>query len=265
MIHQTAIISPNAIIGTNVKIGPYCVIGDYVELADDVELKSHIVIDGRTKIGKGTIIFPFASIGQAPQDLKYDGEESEVIIGVNNIIREYVTIQAGTKGDKMKTVVGNNCLFMVGVHIAHDCIVGDNVICANYVSLGGHVEVGNHVIIGGLAAVQQWTKVGAHAIIGGVSAVVKDLIPYGLATAERAYLEGLNLVGLNRRGFDKKQSLEANKVLKEIFIGTGDNSVMSDRLENARKIYPENAIVQEILDFLSVENRKFCGFKQDKD
>jgi UDP-N-acetylglucosamine acyltransferase len=263
MIHPTAIISPGAVLGNNVKIGPYSIVGEKVILGDNVELKSHVVIDGKTTIGANTIIFPFASIGQAPQDLKYQGEDSEVIIGSDNIIREYVTIQRGTKGDKMRTIIGNNCLLMVGVHIAHDSVVGNNAIFANYASLGGHVEVGDYAIVGGLSAVQQWTKVGSHAIIGGVSALVKDLIPYGLANAERAYLEGLNLVGLNRRGFDKKQSLEASKVVKEIFLGDGENGTIIERLNQAKTKYSENAIIQEIIAFLLTENRKFCGFKQE--
>lgn len=259
-IHQTAIISPKAKIGNNVRIGPYSIIGDYVELGDDVEIKSHVVIEGITKIGDGTIIYPFASIGNTPQDLKYQGESSEVIIGKNNIIREYVTIQPGTSDDKMKTIVGDNGLFMVGVHIAHDCVVGNNVIFANYVSLAGHVEVGDYVIIGGLSAVLQFTKIGSHAIVGGVSALVQDLIPYGLANAERAQLEGINLIGLNRRGFDKSKSLEASKMVKEIF--TGAEGVFSERLDNAQKNYPNNEILQDIIKFLLEENRKFCSFKK---
>lgn len=258
-IHQTAIISAKTKIGKDVEIGPFCVVGDNVQLGDNVILKSHVVVEGITKIGSGTTIYPFASIGNPPQDLKYQGEDSEVIIGKNNTIREYVTIQPGTKDGVMKTIVGDNNLFMVGVHIAHDCIVGSNVIFANYVSLAGHVEVGDYAIIGGLSAVQQWTKVGEHSITGGVSALVKDLIPYGLANAERANLEGINLVGLNRRGFDKKDSLEASRVVKEIF--TCENGVFTERLSEAREKYPENKILQDIISFLLTENRKFCSYK----
>lgn len=259
MIHNTAIIAVGAKIGKDVKIGPYSIIGEKVELGDGVEIKSHVIIEGKTKIGNGTIIYPFASIGQAPQDLKYKGEDSEVIIGQNNTIREYVTIQPGTIGDKMKTVIGDNCLFMVGSHIAHDCVVGNNVILANYVSLAGHVKVGDYVIIGGLSAVQQWVTVGSHAIIGGVSALVKDLIPYGLASADRANLEGLNLVGLNRRGFDKKESLEASKAIKDLFTNASEN--FSDKIEKLKKEHKDNVIVRDILEFLQEKDRKFCGFK----
>ncbi len=260
MIHKTAIVSPKAKIGKNVIIGPYSIIGEDVELADNVEIKSHVVVEGITKIGEGTIIYPFASIGNAPQDLKYEGESSEAIIGKNNIIREYVTIQPGTSKGNMKTIVGDNGLFMVGVHIAHDCVVGNNVIFANYVSLAGHVEVGDYVIIGGLSAVLQFTKIGSHAIIGGVSALVQDLIPYGLANAERASLEGINLIGLNRRGFDKSKSLEASKAVKEIF--KGEDGVFTSRIDNAKTNHPDNEILQDIIKFLLEENRNFCSFKK---
>lgn len=259
MIHPSAIVEKGAKIGKNVSIGPFCVIGDKVIIGDNCELKSHIVIEGRVTIGEGTKIYPFASLCY-PQTLKYEGEDSEIIIGKNNTIREYVTIQHGTKGDKMVTMIGDNCLFMVGVHIAHNCVVGNNVIFANYVSLAGHVEVGDFAIIGGLSAVQQFTRIGAHTMIGGVSAVVRDLVPFGLATCDRAHLEGLNLVGMNRRGFDKAQSLEANKVIKEIF---SDNSevVFNDRVEQAKADYPDNKVVQEIVQFiLADKNRTFCGF-----
>ena len=243
MIHKSAIVSKSAKIGTNVRIGPFCIIGDKVVIGNNVEIKSHVVIEGRVTIGEGTIIYPFASLSY-PQTLKYQGEDSEIIIGKNNTIREYVTIQHGTQDGSMCTIIGDNCLFMVGVHIAHNCTVGNNVIFANYVSLAGHVEVGDFAIIGGLSAVQQFVRVGPHTMIGGVSAVVRDLVPYGLATSDRAHLEGLNLVGMNRRGFDKKQSLEATKVIKEIFDEKSKN-VFTKRIEIAKENYPQNKIVQE--------------------
>lgn len=260
MIHKSAIVSKNAKIGTNVTIGPFSIIGDKVIIGNDVEIKSHVVIEGRVTIGNGTIIYPFASLCY-PQTLKYQGEDSEIIIGKNNTIREYVTIQHGTQDGAMRTVIGDNCLFMVGVHIAHNCLVGNNVIFANYVSLAGHVEVGDFAIIGGLSAVQQFVRVGAHTMIGGVSAVVRDLVPYGLATSDRAHLEGLNLVGMNRRGFDKKQSLEATKVIREIFDENSEN-IFTKRIEIAKKAYPHNKVVQEIVEFLLTDkNRSFCAFK----
>lgn len=262
MIHQSSIISSKAQIGNNVKIGPYCTISDDVVLGNDVELKSHVVIEGKTSIGDGTIIYPFASIGQPPQVVKYSGEKSKVIIGKNNKIREYVTIQSGTLDGGMLTSMGDNCLLMVGVHIAHDCRVGNNVIFANYVSLAGHVSVGDFAIIGGLSAVQQFCRIGEHAMIGGVSAVVKDLIPFGLAVSDRAHLEGLNLVGMNRRGFDKAKSLEASKIIKEIFSNNiGD--VFNDKIQQAQRDYKDNEIIQQIILFLQEDkNKSFCGLKK---
>ena len=261
MIHKSAIVSKKAKIGANVTIGPFSIIGDKAIIGDNVEIKSHVVIEGRVTIGEGTIIYPFASLCY-PQTFKYQGEDSEIIIGKNNTIREYVTIQHGTKDGAMRTIIGDNCLFMVGVHIAHNCLVGNNVIFANYVSLAGHVTVGDFAIIGGLAAVQQYVRIGAHTMVGGVSAVVRDLVPYGLATSDRAHLEGLNLVGMNRRGFDKQQSLEATKVIREIF-DEDTEKVFNKRIEIAKEKYPDNTIIQEIVEFLLADkNRSFCGFNK---
>lgn len=257
MIHKTAIIGDRVQIGKNVQIGAYSIIGDGCIIGDNVQIKSHVVTEGKVTIGEGTKIYPFASFSY-PQTLKYKGEDSEIIIGKNNVIREYVTIQHGTTEGGMATVIGDNCLFMVGVHIAHNCVVGNNVIFANYVSLAGHVRVGDFAIIGGLSAVQQFCRVGAHSMTGGISAVVRDLIPYGLATSDRAHLEGLNLVGMNRRGFDKKQSLEANKIVKMIF---DDNSegIFNEKVAEAREKYPDNKVLQEIIDFLYKDkSRTYC-------
>ncbi|WP_375327009.1 acyl-ACP--UDP-N-acetylglucosamine O-acyltransferase [Candidatus Tisiphia endosymbiont of Nemotelus uliginosus] len=262
-IHPTAIVDPKARIGKNVKIGAFCIVGPKVILGDNVGLKSHIVIEGKTQIGANTIIYPFASIGQPPQIFKYAGEESETIIGENNIIREYVTIQAGSKGGGMVTRVGNNCLFMVGVHIGHDCLVGNNVVFANYVSLGGHVKVGDFAIIGGLSAVLQFVRIGEHSMTGGLSAVVRDLIPFGLASSERATLEGINLVGMKRRGFDPNQTLEAVKAVDEIFTGDG---VFVDRIALVSEKYKSNIIVEQIINFLKQDTTKaFCQPKADPD
>ena len=259
MIHITAIVGANVKLGKNVEIGPYCIIGDGAVIGDNVHFRSHVVTEGRVTIGEGTKIYPFASLSY-PQTLKYNGEDSEIIIGKHNTIREYVTIQHGTSEGTMATIIGDNCLFMVGVHIAHNCVVGNNVIFANYVSLAGHVEVGDFAIIGGLSAVQQFCRIGPHTMIGGVSAVVRDLIPYGLATSDRAHLEGLNLVGMNRRGFDKAQSIEASKVIKEIFSDDSEH-VFNQRIELAKGKYPENKVIQEIVEFLqSDKSRTFCGF-----
>ncbi len=258
MIHSTAIIGKDVKIGRNVKIGPYCVIGDGAVIGDDVEIKSHVVTEGRVTLGLGVKIHPFASLSY-PQTLKYKGEDSEVIIGKNTVIREYVTVQHGTAEDKMKTVVGDNCLLMVGVHIAHNCVIGNNVIFANYASLAGHVEVGDNAIIGGLSAVQQFARIGNNAMIGGASAVDKDVIPYGLVANERATLSGINLVGMNRAGIDKKMSLEASKVVKDIFLGEGS---FNERAQQAKEKYSNNSVITVIIDFILSDNsRNFCGYK----
>ena len=198
-IHPSAVVSSKAQIGDNVEIGPFCVVGDDVKIGEGTILKSHVVVEGDTVIGKNNIIFPFASIGLEPQDLKFKGEKSRVEIGDNNKIREHVTIHLGTQDGAMVTKIGSNCLLMVGVHIAHDCVVGNHVIFANNATLAGHVEVGDHVVIGGLSAVHQFVRIGAGAMIGGMSGVESDVFPNGLVMGERASLAGLNLVGLKRR------------------------------------------------------------------
>lgn len=259
-IHPTSIIAEGAKLGKNVKIGPYCIIGSEVILHDNVELKSHVVIEGITEIGENTVIYPFASIGQPPQILKYVNERSKTIIGSNNIIREYVTVQAGSQGGGMVTEVGNNNLFMVGVHIGHDCYIADNVVFANYVSLAGHIKVGNYAIIGGLSAIHQYARIGEHSMIGGLSPVGADVIPFGLVSGKRAVLEGLNLIGMNRRGFDKAESLNALKAVEEIFSGEGN---FADRIRHATEKYKNNSIIMQIIDFLNQDsNRSFCSFEK---
>lgn len=259
MIHESAIISPVAKIGKSVKIGAFCVVGDQVAIGDGTELKSHVVLDGFTTIGKNNVIFPFASIGHRPQDLKYKGESSKVIIGDNNTIREYVTIQPGTQGDRMKTMVGDSNLLMVGVHIAHDCIVGNNTILANYVSLGGHVIVGDYARIGGLSGVLQRIKIGKHAVLGGLSGLMNDLIPYGLASNERATLDGVNLVGMNRGGMNKQDALDASDAVKEIFQTDG---LFEQNVQKIKNKYKNNQIVQDIIKFLTDQSKNgFCKLK----
>jgi len=201
-IHQTAVVDPAARIGTGVAIGPYCVIGADVSLGDGVKLHSHVVVTGRTTVGPNTHVYPFASIGHQPQDLKYKGEESELVIGANNIVREHVTMNPGTAGGGLLTRVGNNCLFMVGSHVAHDCKIGNNVILANNATLAGHVEVEDYAILGGLSAVHQFCRVGQHAFVGGYSVVTKDALPFARTIGSRpARIFGVNTIGLSRRGF----------------------------------------------------------------
>lgn len=252
MIHPSAIIDKTAIIGKNVSIGPYCVIGKNVTLDDEVELVSHVCLEGKLYIGKRSKIFPFASIGQIPQDLKYEKEDSETIIGSDNTIREYVSIHKGTKNGGMKTVIGNHCLFMIGVHIAHDCLIGSHVVMANHATLAGHVKVGDHVVIGGLSAFLQYCRVGAHAMIGGMSAVEKDVIPYGLVMGERAVLQGINIVGLRRRGFSNAEINKINETYKKIFqTQSSMNDVLSDENLNT------DSNISLLIEFLK-QGKKIC-------
>ena len=245
-IHPTAILEDGVTLGDDVTIGPYCVIGAGVKLGDKVTLKSHVVVEGSTEIGEGTTIFPFASIGTQPQDLKFSGEDSRLVIGKNNTIREHVTMNPGTKSGRMETVVGDNCLFMMAAHVAHDCIVGNNVIMANNATLAGHVEVGNFVIIGGLSAIHQFSRIGDHAIIGGMSGVENDVIPYGRVKGERAFLKGLNLVGLERRGFSKDDIKAMQKAFNALFSANG---TFEERLKAVTQSYQGNENVMKIIDF----------------
>ncbi|MDD3288792.1 MAG: acyl-ACP--UDP-N-acetylglucosamine O-acyltransferase [Alphaproteobacteria bacterium] len=255
-IHSTAIIASGAVIGADVKIGPYCVVGADVKLGDGVQLISHVVVDGRTSIGAGTVIYPFASIGQRPQDLKYHGELSTLEIGSGNQIREYVTMNPGTEGGGMVTRVGNNGLFMVGAHVAHDCNIGNNVILVNNVTLGGHVTIGDYAVLGGLSAVHQFVRIGAHAMIGGMSGVESDVIPYGVVKGERAHLAGLNIIGLERRGFTREDIKTLRSAYRMVFAPEG---TMSERLEEVKGLYQEHALVGDLIEFIrSRESRALC-------
>lgn len=245
-IHPTAIIEDGAQIGEGCFIGPYCIVNANVKLGANVTLKAHVYLDGHTTIGEGTTIYPFASIGGAPQDLKYSGEPSELIIGKNNTIREHATMNPGTKDGGMKTVVGDNCLFMMSTHVAHDCILGNNIIMANNATLGGHVTVGDRVLVGGLAAVHQFVRIGSFAVIGGMSGVESDVIPFGRVKGERASLAGLNLIGLERGGFDKDQIRAIQRAFKAIFDGEGN---LDERLDRVGEENDNNELVAQIIDF----------------
>lgn len=256
-IHPTTIINDGAQIGDNCHIGPYCVIGSQVVLGDNCSLQSHVVIDGDTHIGDGCEIFPFASIGTKPQDLKYNGEPVQLRIGKNNRIREQVTINPGTVGDKSLTQIGDNNLLMIGVHVAHDCMIGNGNVFANNATLAGHVHVGNNVVIGGLSAVHQFCRIGDHAMIGGMSGVENDVIPYGLVMGERAHLAGLNLVGLERRGFDKADVKILMKAFKQLFHGT--DGTFKERLANVANDYDDNQTVLSMIQFATSEtSRPLC-------
>ena len=246
-IHATSVVDSNAKIGSDVQIGPYCVIGANVELGSGCKLYSHVVIEGRTKLGPECEIFPFASLGHIPQDLKFGGEESQLIIGSNNRIREYVTMNPGTKGGGMVTRVGSHCLFMAQAHVAHDCQVGDHVILANGATLAGHCVVGNHAILGGLSAVHQFVRIGDHAFIGGMSGVENDVIPFGMVVGPRASLKGLNVIGIKRSGFDRSELKQLREAYDLLFA---DEGTLADRAERVEAAYKDVAPVAQILDFV---------------
>jgi UDP-N-acetylglucosamine acyltransferase len=255
-IHPTAIIEAGAKIGDNVTVGPYCMIGADIALDAGVTLVSHVVVGGRTTIGANTKIYPFASIGLQPQDLKYKGEPSQLIIGCNNVIREHVTMNPGTEGGGMITRVGNNCLFMVGAHVAHDCQVGDHAILVNNATLAGHVDVGNWAILGGLSAVHQFVRVGRHAMVGGMSGVENDVIPYGSVIGNRARLSGLNVVGLKRRNFDRETIHALRNAYRLLFAPEG---TMTERIKDVAAVFSDNEPVMEIVNFIQADSsRAIC-------
>ena len=252
MIHNSSIIDKKAKIGKEVKIGPFCYIGPQVEIGDGTELISNIHIEGNTKIGRENKIFPFASIGTQPQDLKYKGETNSLEIGENNIIREYVTINPGTKGGGEKTVIGNNCLLMISSHIAHDCHIGNNVVIANNVPLGGHVIIEDSVVIGGNSAVQQFTRIGRLALIGGMTGVLKDVIPFGLSFGNRNYLRGINLIGLKRKKYGNKKIMELDEAFKKIFSSRN----IHENLSKINGEYKENDLVKEVINFIGKDKKR---------
>ena len=252
MIHSSSVIDSKAKIGTNVKIGPFCYIGPKVQIRDNVELISNVHVEGNTIIGKGTKIFPFASIGTQPQDLKYKGENNILEIGEENIIREYVTINPGTEGGGGKTVIGNKCLFMISSHIAHDCHVGNDVVIANNVPLGGHVTIEDSVVIGGNSAVQQFTRIGRLAMIGGMTGVLKDVIPFGLSFGNRNYLRGINLIGLKRKKYDNKKIMELDTAFKKIFSSKN----LHENLSKINGEYKGNQLVEEVINFISKDKKR---------
>jgi len=252
-IHPSAVVDPAARLADGVEIGPFCVIGPDVELGEGVKLLSHVVVAGRTRIGAGTVVFPFASIGHPPQDLKYKGEPSEVVIGRNNRIREYVTIQPGTAGGGMVTRIGDDCLLMASSHVAHDCIVGNRVVLANCATLAGHVVVGDHAFLGGLSAVHQFCRIGEHAMIGGMSGVENDVIPYGLVMGERARLSGLNLVGLERRGFNREDIRTLRSAYRMLFAPEG---TLAERMEEVARAFAENPVVSRVIGFMREESKR---------
>lgn len=253
LIHPTAIVEDGAKLGDGVRVGPFSMVGANVVLGDGVELVSHAVVAGHTSIGARTRIFPFASIGHQPQDLKFKGELTTLTIGSDCLIREGVTMNPGTEGGGSKTVIGDRCAFLANSHVGHDCVVGNNVIFSNNVMLAGHCNVGDFVIIGGGAAVIQFARVGAHAFVGGMSGLENDLIPYGMALGNRAYLSGLNIVGLQRRGFSRNDIHDLRRAYRALFAAEG---TLMERVEDVANEFKDHPIVIEILQFIRAGGKR---------
>lgn len=251
-IHSTAIIDSTAKLGSGVTVGPYTVIGKDVTVGDDTAIGPHVVIGDRTTIGRGCKVFQFASIGAPPQDMAYAGEETSTIIGENNTIREFVTIHAGTVKDKTRTVIGDNNLFMNYVHVAHDCVVGNNIVMANNATLAGHVQIDDHAIVGGLVAVHQYVHIGAYCIIGGASAVSKDIPPYVMAVGNRATLHGLNRIGLRRKGFSKEALIDIKDAYNILFHSS---LTIKEAAEKLKADFPESPEVGRFIDFIETSTR----------
>jgi len=255
-IHPTAIVSPGAQLGQDVEIGAFCTVGPGVQLGDGVRLISHVVIEGATQIGAGTTVHPFAVLGGAPQHLAHKGEDTRLVIGERNIIREHVTMHTGTVGGGGVTMIGSDSLYMVGAHVAHDCIVGDRVTFANNATLGGHVVIGDFVFMGGLCAVHQFTRIGRYSFVGGGGVVTKDIIPYGSVWGNHAHLEGLNLVGLKRRGFSREAINALRAAYRLLFA---DEGTFQERLDDVAEAHADTPEVMEIVDFIRSEaNRPLC-------
>jgi len=255
-IHPNSVVDPKAEIGEGVVIGPFCLIGPGVKLGANVKLHSHVVVEGQTEIGESTEIYPFASIGHIPQDKKFGGENSKLIIGSHNRIREHVTMNPGTEGGGMVTRVGSHGLFMAASHVAHDCVVGDHVILANNATLAGHVVVEDFVILGGLSAVHQFVRLGAHSFIGGMTGIENDLIPYGMAIGARGGLAGLNIIGLKRQGFDREQIHTLRKAYRMLFSNDG---TLSERVDDVENMFGSDEGVSKIIAFVRADSdRSLC-------
>lgn len=255
-IHPSALVDEGAELGEGVTIGPFCHVGSHVKLGDHTKLESHVVVAGRTTIGAGCHIFPFASIGHRPQDLKYHGEPSTLEIGANTTMREYVTVQPGTEHGGMITRVGEQCLLMASAHVAHDCQVGDQVILGNNVMMAGHCTVEDHVIVSGGSAAHQFVRIGEHAFVGGLTGVENDVIPYGMIIGNRGNLSGLNIVGLRRRGFDRDEIHTIRQAYRLLF---SDEGTLAERVEDVAKMFPDSPSVKRVIDFIrSRSDRALC-------
>ncbi|MGD9638930.1 MAG: acyl-ACP--UDP-N-acetylglucosamine O-acyltransferase [Alphaproteobacteria bacterium] len=256
MIHPTAIVDSKAEIAETAKIGPYCIVGPNVVLGGGVELISHVHVTGHTTIGENSKVYPFAVLGGGAQHIKYMETDARLVIGSNNIIREHVTMHTGTPIEEMITKIGDNCFFMVGAHVAHDCVVGNNVIMTNNSALGGHVRVGDFAIMGGMSAAHQFCRIGKHAMVGGMTGVEQDVIPYGMVIGDRARLSGLNIVGLKRRGFSRNDIKSLRQAYRMLFAKEG---TLAERLEDVSQLFKDNNAVMDIIEFMQVDsNRPVC-------
>lgn len=262
-IDPSARVADGAVLGANVEIGPFCTVGPDVVLGDDVKLVSHVVISGHTSIGAGSAVHPFAVLGTTPQSVHYKGEPSRLLIGRNCVVREHVTMNVGTAGGHMETVVGDNGLFMVGSHVAHDCIVGSDVIFANGATLAGHVTIGDNVFLGGLSAVHQFTRVGDGAILGGMCGIRHDLIPFGAMIEGRPGLGGLNIIGLKRRGFTREQIHRLRAAYRTLFYG-GSGS-LAERVERVSAEFGDDAAVMHIVEFIRSAGKRRILVPHDVD
>ena len=256
LIHPTAQVAPGAVLGEGVEIGPYCVLGPRVVLGDRVRLVSHVVIEGVTEIGEDSVVHAFAVLGGAPQHLAHKGEPTQLSVGARNQIREHVTMHTGTVLGGGVTRVGSDSLYMVASHVAHDCVVGNHVVFANNATLGGHVHMGDYVFMGGLSAVHQHSRVGRYAFIGGLAAVTREVIPFGSVRGNPAGLEGLNLVGLKRRGFSRETINDLRSAYRLLFAPEG---TLQERIEDVARVFSASPEVAEIVDFIRDDaNRPLC-------
>ena len=254
-VHPTAIVHDGAKLGPGVEVGPYCIVGPAVTLGAGVRLLSHVVVEGVTEIGEQCEVHPFANLGGPPQHLAHRGEPTRLVVGARNVIREHMTMHTGTAGGRGVTTVGSDCLFMVGSHIAHDCIIGDHVVLANNAAIGGHVQIGDHVFMGGLSAAHQHTRIGRHAFVGGLAPVTKDVIPYALVGND-AHLVGMNLVGLKRRGFSRETISDLRTAYRLLFAEEG---AFSERVEDVARVFGQSPEVSEVIAFIRADaNRPLC-------
>ncbi|KAB0681787.1 acyl-ACP--UDP-N-acetylglucosamine O-acyltransferase [Aureimonas leprariae] len=255
-IHPSAIVEDGAEIGDGSVVGPFCVVGPQVRLGANSKLRSHVVLAGNTTIGPNADIFPFASIGHAPQHLKYKGEDTRLVIGANCLVREHVTMNPGTSQGRCETTVGDNCSFFTAAHVAHDCMVGDNVTIINNVMLAGHCVVGDFATIAGGSGIHQFTRIGHHAYIGGLAAVEGDVIPFGMVLGNRAYLSGLNVIGMKRAGFNREAVRNVRRAYRMLF---SDDLTFKENMEEVQAEYPDDPLVQDLLGFIrSGGDRALC-------